>query len=450
MTAARRLFPSKPTREVINDMGLDLYLNRLAERVALAVGAFVLLGLLALNLLSDFARGTLSDERVMVSREVLAASSSRFSNSPRLHVKLAEACWLAPDCSLADAESHTLRAIELSPYDYRFPLLLSLIKEATGDQTIAEQYLRRALALAPNYTDVRWHLANLLLRQGKLNESLNEFRTTIASRNSLLPLTLDLIWTATHGDIKAMEAVASNSTKGQIALAQFLMKRSRAAEAAALLGSLDRNELLASPETPPLIDELIAAAQFQLARELWLDLRGAGDSNRSLIWNGGFEAIVAKELAQFDWVVKRDTGERFSLDTGMAHGGARSLRIDFTRRGQADLDGEVSQLVAVRAGVHYRLACYAKSEPLNSTEGPQVVVIAVDSSSRLAVSKPVGQAADGWQLLLVDFVAPRQASNGESAVYISIQLKPQTDQEAPPEGIVWFDDFAMSQQVSDK
>ena len=431
-----------------NPIVLDLYLNRVAARVALAVGAFVLFVLLALNLLSDFARGTLSDERVMVSRAVLAASSSRFSNSPRLHVKLAKACLLAPEYSLADAESHARRAIELSPYDYRFPLLLSLIKEAAGDQTVAEQYLRRALALAPNYVDVRWHLANLLLRQGKLDESLNEFRTTIASRNSLLPMTLDLIWTATHGDIKAMEAVAGYSPQGPIALAQFLMKRSRVAEAAAILRALDRNELLASPETPRFIDELIAAARFQLARELWLDLKGAGDANHSLIWNGGFEAVVAQELAQFDWVVKRDTAGRFSLDTGMAHGGARSLRIDFTRRDPADLAGEVSQLIAVRAGVHYRLECYAKSERLDATPGPRVAVTAVDSASWLAVSKPVGQEADGWQLLIIDFVAPRQASDGESAVYISIKLKSQNDQEVPTEGIVWFDDFAMSQQAS--
>ena len=418
--------------------------------MALAVAAFIGLALLALNLFSNFTRGTLSDERVVVSREILAASLAHFPNSPRLHAKLAKACLLAPECDLAEAESHALRAMELSPFDYRLPLLLSLIKEAAGDPTIAEQYLRRALALAPNDSDVRWHLANLLLRQDKLDESLYEFRTTIAARKSLLQMTLDLIWTATRGDINALEKLAGNSAQSQIGLAQFLLKRSRAAEAAAILRGLDRRELLAAPETPALIDELIAAAQFRCARELWLDLRGAGDADRSLIWNGGFEAVVAKELAQFDWVVKRDTAGRFSLDTSMAHGGARSLRIDFTGRDPANFAGEVSQLVAVRAGVHYRLECYAKCERLAATEGPRVVVTAMESSSWSAVSKPVGQAADGWQLIVVDFVAPQQASNGESAVYISIELKLQNNQEVPTEGIVWFDDFAMSQQTSEK
>ena len=65
--------------------------------------------------------------------------------------------------------------MNLAPWDYNHRLLLAGIKEAQADRVSAEAELREAIKLAPNYPVVHWRLANVLVRQGKLGESLSEF-----------------------------------------------------------------------------------------------------------------------------------------------------------------------------------------------------------------------------------------------------------------------------------
>ena len=114
-----------------------------------------------------------------------------------------------------------------SPWDYRLRLQSATVKEARGDRAAAEQTLQEALALAPNYTEVHWRLANLLLREGKLARSVVEFRAANASNVALLPGTLDLLWRVSAGNLAALQAVTPRDPKSQLLLAQFLLTQSR-------------------------------------------------------------------------------------------------------------------------------------------------------------------------------------------------------------------------------
>jgi tetratricopeptide (TPR) repeat protein len=426
-------------------MVLELELKNFARKVAFLAAALGVCSLLMTVIISRFVVGTLSDNRLGVSRGMLAAPLEYFPNSARLNARYAEAEMAETDRDLDRAEFHALRAINLSPNDYRFQLILSAVREAKGDRAAAEEALKAALALAPNDRDVHWRLANVMLREGKLVASLEEFRVAVAANPALLPGTLDLIWRASRGNFEAVETVAGADPKSRLALAQFLVSKSRIAEASNVFRGVDRPARLAAAESAAVLTSLINAGQADLARELWAGLVAEGDAQPQLIWNGGFEADLLKNFPQFDWTFGRSEYARLSFDGGRARTGARSLRVDFLGRDTTKLDGEIKQLVVLRPGARYRLECYAKSEGLVTPEGPRVVVTD-NASNWVAASEPVAAGSNDWKLLAVEFVAPRYNTTSASPVLVSVKRKPKFSYDEPTQGTIWFDDFTIKEQ----
>lgn len=412
-------------------------------RLALALVALAGCSLLFLIIISRFVIGTLSDDRVAVTRDMLQVPVEYFPGSPRLNARLAAAELSEGDRDLAKAESCAQRAVNLSPYDYRFRLTLASIKEAGGDRSAAEASLESAISLAPNYWSVHYRMGNLLLREGKLTQSLDPFRTAVTTNSELLPGTLDLLWRASRGDVNALETAAGSHPKAKLILAQFLLSVSRPVEAAGVFSSLDRQDRIAlSQESSAFLNSLIAGGKLETARALWIDLAGA-DKQSGLIGNGGFESEIAKDFTQFEWSFGRTEYARFVIDSAVAHSGSRSLRIEFAGRDTTQLDNEIRQLVPLRPGAHYRLEFYARSSGLETPEGPRVVVTDNVSSKWIAASEPVAKGSKDWQQLSVDFVAPENANGGATGVFVSIKRKPRFSYDEPTRGTVWFDDFSM-------
>jgi hypothetical protein len=401
--------------------------------------------LLVVVIVSKFVIGTLAYEGLDVSRGTLVTPVEYFPNSARLNARLAKAEMMASDRDLDRAEFHAMRAISLSPNDYRFPLILASIKEAKGDRAAAEEALKAAQSLAPNNRDVHWWLANVMLREGKLAPSLEEFRVAVAANPALLPGTLDLIWRASRGNFEAVETVTGADPKSRLTLAQFLVGKSRVAEASNVFRSVDRSARMTSAEGAAVLTSLIGAGQAGVARELWMSLVAEGDSQPQLIWNGGFESDILKGLSQFDWAFGRSEYARLSLDGGHAHTGARSLRLDFLGRDTTKLDDEIKQLIVLRPGARYRFECYAKSEGLVTPEGPRVVVTD-NASNWVAASEPVAAGSNDWKPLAIEFAAPRYNRSGASPVFISIKRKPRFSYDEPTRGTIWFDDFTIKEQ----
>ncbi|HEX8087201.1 MAG TPA: carbohydrate binding domain-containing protein [Blastocatellia bacterium] len=426
-------------------MVLELELKKFATRLAVIAVALLVCSLLMTVIISRFVVGTLSDNRLGVSRGLLAAPVEYFPNSARLNARFAEAEMAESDRDLDRAEFHALRAINLSPNDYRFQLILAAVREAKGDRAAAEEALKAARSLAPNDRDVHWRLANVMLREGKLVASLEEFRVAAAANPALLPGTLDLIWRASRGNFEAVEAVTGADPKSRLALAQFLVSKSRIAEASNVFRSVDRSARLTAAESGAVLTSLISAGQADLARELWANLVAEGDAQPQLVWNGSFEADLLKNFSQFDWTFGRSEYARLSFDGGHAHTGARSLRVDFLGRDTTKLDGEIKQLIVLRPGARYRLECYVKSEGLVTPEGPRVVVTD-NASNWVAASEPVLPGSNDWKLLAVEFVAPSYNTTSASPVLISIKRKPKFSYDEPTQGAIWFDDFTIKEQ----
>ena len=428
-------------------MVIEFNLKNLASKLTLLAVALIVCALLVGQIVSRFIIGTLADDRFAFERSALQDPVKDYPNSPRLNARLAEAELLESDRDLEMAERCAVRAVNLSPFDYRFRMTLAAVKEAEGNRAGAEQSLREALALAPNNRDVHWRLANLLLRSGKLAASVDEFRITISTNKNLLPATLDLIWRASRGNVGAVEAITGSDAKARLLLSQFLIKQSKVAEAANIFRSIDRGTRLAALESASVLNALVATDNLALARELWVGLIADGGAPTAPVWNGGFESDILKNFSQFDWTFGRSEFARLSIDSSRQHSGNRSLKIEFLGRDTTELKDEIKQLVILRPGARYRVECYAKSEGLASSEGPRLAV--TDKSSNvIAQSEPVAAGSNDWKMLSVEFVAPKVTGDAP-AVYVSVKRKPKYDYDEPTRGTVWFDDFMMKEQQAE-
>jgi tetratricopeptide (TPR) repeat protein len=423
-------------------MRIELSINRLAAKAATALIVLCACAMLSYAVISNFIVSALTDERISVARDTLKAAADYFPNSARLHARLAEVSQ--QEREMADAESHALQAINLSPFNYNLYLLLATIKESNGQPSAAEQSLREALKLAPNKTEAHWQLANLLLRAGKLGQTVDEFRAACAMNKKLLPVTLNILWRASNGRLEAVEAVATNDARSQVALAGFLLKQSRIEEAANVFNQIERKARASLPEAREFINALVASSRTELARNLWIDLAGAGGNDRPLIWNGSFESDIKKEFAQFDWTIDRSDYAKIRIVAGQAHSGSRSLRIDFAGRDTTRLTSEVRQLIVIRPGARYRLECYAKAENLVTTEGPRISVT-MNTMNWVAMSEPAGIAQGQWQRLSVEFTAPQIPEGAAPAFNVVIRRKPKFSYDEPMTGTIWFDDFALTE-----
>src|SRR5258708_595284 len=122
-------------------MTLDVKLTNLSARFAIAVVALVFCSLLAIVIVSRFVVGTLADERLLVTRDMLRVPVEYFPGSARLNARLAAAELAEGDSDLGSTELYAARAVRLSPNDYRFRLTLASAQEANGDRAAAEESL---------------------------------------------------------------------------------------------------------------------------------------------------------------------------------------------------------------------------------------------------------------------------------------------------------------------
>jgi tetratricopeptide (TPR) repeat protein len=394
--------------------------------------------MLSYGIISNFIVSALTDERANVPRNTLESAVQYFPNSARLHARLAEISQ--QERRMAEARAYALRAINLSPHNYAFHILLATIEESNGEAQAAEESLSEALKLAPNKTEAHWQVANLLLRAGKLGQAAYEFRASCAMNHKLLPVTLTMMWRASNGKLEALEAVTPADNVSKFALANFLLKQSRAGDAANIFNQIERTARVLMPETSAFINALASSDQLELARNLWIDTAGEGGKQRPFIWNGGFESDIVKGFSQFDWTIGSSDYAKVKIVTGQAHGGSRALRLDFTGRDTTRLTSEIRQLTVLNSGGRYSLECYAKAENLATTEGPQIAVTTREGEL-IAVSEPVALAQTGWQRLAVEFTAPQTPA----AFFITVRRRPKFSYDEPTSGTVWFDDFTLTE-----
>ena len=424
---------------MIVQFSVDSLLAKFVTAV-IALGVFAILVFAALWYL---VVGTLTDDRVAMPRDLLQAGVQYFPDSPRLHARIAATEMRAIDRDLPKAESHVRQAIALLPGEYTYRMLLGDILEAQGNREEAEQSYQEALRLAPKYLEVHWRLANNLVRQGKVNESLEHFRHATNRNLMLLPNAYDLIWNVSNGNLEAVTSITNAAPKAQLTLAEFLVRQSKFTEAANTYRRLERSIRRNEPESAAIITALIAANQVPLARELWGDMMSEEVGKpQPLVWNGSFETAIIPAFSHFDWAFKDNDYARVAIDPQTAHSGTQALRIAFLGKDTARIEGEIKQLLLVKPGKRYRLEGFYKLRDLITPMGPRVAITEQSSQTVIAASEPLPEGTHAWQQLSVEFMSPANAS----AVWLQIQRIPKYSYDDPTRGYVWFDDFVLKEQ----
>lgn len=416
--------------------------DSLLARLVTGLIALTIFGVMVFAAIWYVIVGTLTDDRIPIPNDLLDAGVHYFPDSPRLHARLGASEMQGAERDLTKAEAHIRRAITLLPNEYNFQLLLGGILEAQGNRENAEGAYQEALRLAPSYLEVHWRLANNLVRQGKVKESLEYFRYATSRNLGLLPNAYDLIWNVSGGSIESVMSITGPAPQAQLALSLFLVRQAKFTEAANIYRQIDRKARQIEPESATILDSLLTVNQIPLARELWGEIMSEENGKpQPLIWNGSFETDINPAFAQFDWTLKDNDYARLAIDPQTSHGGRQSLRIAFMGKDTARLDGEIKQVLLVKPGKHYRLEYQYKIRELITPMGPRVAVTDRLSQATLVASEPLPEGTHAWQQGSVEFTAPANSF----AVILQIQRIPKYSYDDPTRGYIWFDDFVLKE-----
>lgn len=424
-------------------MTVIISIKNIFARCAMLGSAFIVLGLLVRIVLAEFIAGTLVDTRLDTSATVLSAAAEYLPNSARLFARLAEAEMTGPNIDLPKADTHARRAVSLSPQNYNYRLLLASILEARGDQAAAELAIKDALAIAPNYAEINWRLGNLQLRMGRLNEAVEQFRIVANANQKLVPAMLELLWNASGHDIRSLKTVADGNSQAELSLARFFADHVQIPETVDILSKLDRDIVLKSSDTSPLIDSMIKNGYPKAASTLCQRLLSvAGEP--ALVWNGDLEAEEEPgQPRQFDWRLKDSDFARARIDKKVARSGSSSLLIDFAGKNTTRLMDEVQQLIVLEPGVQYRMEWWVKTQQFQSPEGPRVVL--TDKTGKpISTSDPVMSGSNDWTRMTLSFTAPGKGADDGTQLTISVRREPHFTYDQPTRGQIWFDDFSIS------
>lgn len=429
-------------------MTIKINLNSLISQVAAAVFSLGLTVALFTAISAEFIVGTLTDNRYEADYELLIRAAEILPNSARLLARLAETETREQGGNLESAERHIRRAVELSPNNYHYRLLLASIKEEKGNLPDAEQSLKTAVAMAPYYSDVHWKLANLLIREGKTADAVEHFRFVAAENPRVLPSIFDLLWNVSNQNLEVLKKISENNSSAEIKLALFLAAQGRISETVETFNRVDAGTALQSIDSQKLIDLLIKNDYPKAASDLWKKMALAIDEGKahSIVWNGGFEAeIPDKQSEVFNWQLKNSDYARVGVDGKTARsGGSRSLLLEFTGKDTTRLNNEIRHLVVLDPGVKYRLECYVKTENLETPEGPKIVV-ADKSGKVVAESEPIPAGSRDWTRMTVNFTAPPKGAEDAPILFISLKRQPRYAYDDPTRGRIWFDDFLVTE-----
>lgn len=347
----------------------------------------------------------------------------------------------SPDAS-ATALKEYQEAVALAPNDFRLWLALGRSRERTGDQLGAELALRKALTLAPNYSQVKWTLGNILLRAGKTDEAFNEIRQAARSDSALLNPAIVTAWQIFDGDIAQVRQFIGDSQEANVALTGFLAKQKRFDEAVEIWNTLPSEEKKTTFKEigEQLYTEILAAKKYRDAAQIRAEIDGL-PPNQSIVGqiiNGSFESEVkTKDAGIFEWQIADGSKPQIGFDNTQKHSGNQSLVIIFNSPDGKDFR-LVSQTAPVETGKTYKFEVFYKSELKTGATLDWEIVNTADG--KILATTGAALSSSDWTSLKAEFTA----SNSE-AVTIRLAREACKQSICPITGKIWFDDFTIAQ-----
>lgn len=337
--------------------------------------------------------------------------------------------------SLAEYE----RATALAPNDFRTWTALGVARERSGDADGGEKALRQALRLAPNYSEVKWILGNILLRGGKREEAFAEMRGAAETDSKYTAPAVATMWQLFGGDMSQVKRYLGDSPPVKATLMAFLVRENRLDDAVAVWKSMpdEQRKTTFSASGDQLFSIFVGAGKYSDALQI-LAQTGNDKFAAGKIFNGGFETDVKAVGAEiFDWRIDGGMQPQISIDDAQKNGGAHSLVVVFNSATGREFRG-VSQTVIVEPGKKYVFEMFYKSEL--KTTATLNWQIAAAMGGKILATTPAVAATVGWTSLRMEFTAPERTE----AVVINTAREACKTTLCPISGRIWFDDFSLS------
>jgi hypothetical protein len=332
-------------------------------------------------------------------------------------------------------------AVRLSPNDFRYWDELGRALEVSGDSDAAEKALRRSVDLAPNYYYPRWHLGNLLLREGKFEEAFSHLFRAAAANEELWPQVFNLAWQAYDQDADRIANDACKKPSVRAMFSIYLVGVKKFDDAVRLwktLSAWDRSQLLG--RGLELRNALIAVKQFRAALDISRDVEPDNSriSEPEKLLNGGFEDALALPTSHFfGWTIG-STGQATMSIIDSGHNSRHSLQIVFNAPNKLDRVN-AAQTIVVQPNTQYHLEYFVRTEKLNSASPPVVIVLDAGDSSPLAASEAASVGTNDWKKISVDF----KTKNSDGITIFIGRLPCSVGDICPLFGTAWYDDFVL-------
>lgn len=369
----------------------------------------------------------------------MARSATRWSpGDPLTHWRagMLEARVFSASNLAAAVREHQL-AVSASPNDFRYWMELGRALEANGDSAGAEKALGRAVELAPAYSDPRWYLGNLLVRQGNMDAAFEHLARAAEADARMRPQVLSLAWRVFGGDIETINRLTRSYPAMRVHLATHLLSVAGVEDAMRIWRTVNPTDRNAQREiSEEFLQKLIEAKQFRASVEVMRRLEPDSNAAAEQIWNGGFESDLGPPGRKvFHWLINSRSQALIGIDS-RGHTGKRSLRIVFRA---TNLDNiPVSQTFAVEPGTQYRFECYVRTEDLASASTPVIAILDATDNSTLGGTAPLPTGTSDWQRITFEF---KTKPNNDGVTIGFFRAGCGEGPICPILGSVWYDDF---------
>ena len=341
---------------------------------------------------------------------------------------------------LARSLSEYEAAAGLAPDTYSLWMELGKAYDRSGDDAKAEAAFRRAVELAPSYSEVQWTFGNSLLRHRKTDEGFALIAKAAASdqqySNPAAATALQLF----DGDAASVRRVLGDTPETNAALASVLAAGSKFDDAVDAWSKLapDAKRAKFKSMGDKLVEQLATAKKFQLAARVTCDLAPDGSDKpvAGQVTNGGFEGEVKlRNAGLFEWRIAEGSAPQIGLSEGEKHAGKHSLLMSFNTTDAAAFRS-VSQTVAVVPGAAYELEIFYRSD-LKTTAVFRWEIADAATLTAIASTPAIPTAAD-WTSVKAKFTPPA----GSDGVVIRL-IREGCGASCPVNGKLSFDDFSL-------
>lgn len=356
-------------------------------------------------------------------------------------------------------------AARLSSQDYRIWIALGGALDRSGNAGEARKAFMQALALAPNYYEPHWALANYLLRNHENEAAFAEFKRALTIRPTELPLLFDYAWNTFNGDVPAIIKALAPSVYAKAQFAGLLIAHGKVNEGVAMWRELNSAApMQARLKAREFINVLLAKQLFGMAYETWraaAPIKRTDDSElteetrqEEATWytvnqpdagswlnNGDFESdLKTGTVAPFlVWRLTQTKGLIVSRNNQQHKNGNFSLQLNLDVSGNAGF-AVIEQLIPIKPSTAYQLSLAAKTEELQTLSAPVIEVYDPADLKRLHVTtKPLPLGTNPWQEYVLDFTT----APATEAIFVRVFRPACGEPPCPIRGRIWLDNFKL-------